>query len=152
MASGARCFHARLERTCEAKEGEDEVTDYYLCVYSKQDGDESIKALAGPFRNPYAVGELVSVQDEPKYYRCYSRYALSKVGPYPRNKKGDSQLVQDVAESGKYKNTIVACKHCGGFMHYRLYHGWKHDMDLSTDGASFLPNGDICGKPEPADK
>ncbi len=127
------------------------MTDYYLCIYSKQDNGEAIKALAGPFNNPYSVGDLVSVQKEPKYYRCYSRYALSKVGAYPQNKKGESQLASDIAASGKYKNTIVVCRHCRGGMHYRSYRGWMHDMDLSTDGASFLPNGDICGKPEPLD-
>jgi hypothetical protein len=127
------------------------MTDYYLCVYSKNGNGESIKALAGPFLNPYQVAALVDVQKEPKYYRCYSRYALSKVGSYPKNKEGEKRLTADVVESGKYKNAIVFCRHCHGGMHYRMYHGWMHDMDLSTDGASFLPNGDICGKPEPAE-
>jgi hypothetical protein len=108
------------------------------------------RVVAGPFGSPYIVAALVDAQEQPTDYGSASRYELAKTGWYPRNQKGEKQLKQDVESTGKYKNSVITCKHCGDKLFRLFYGGWMHNMDLSTDECSIRPDGEICGKAEPA--
>lgn len=66
--------------------------DHYVCDY------DSHTALLGPMSSREAVDFILSRGDlaaQAKFCNM-SRYALAKEGRYPRNKRGDAQLSEDV--------------------------------------------------------
>jgi len=64
---------------------------YYVCTQS-----DDHAAVRGPFRFPWVAGEAVMKMKTPTDYCTFSRWELSKLKIYPRNKNGDAKLLHDL--------------------------------------------------------